>query len=159
MQIQRFEKVQRKRGGFTLLEMLIVLAIILVIAAMVVPNLLGRQKKANIEATKGSIHGLEKTLELYSVDNHGEFPSGNQDEVFASLMQPNEVGGEKTEPYLTKLPVDAWGELMYYEYPNTKAPDSTRPAIWSAGPNHQNEDGSGDDINNWDDTGLGVIRP
>ena len=62
----------QRRSGFTLLEMLIVLAIILVIAAMVVPNLLGRQKKANIEATKASIAGLENALKMFSVDNQGE---------------------------------------------------------------------------------------
>lgn len=52
---------RRDRAGFTLLELLIVLAIILVIAAMVVPNLVGQQQKANIMATEATIKSVEKT--------------------------------------------------------------------------------------------------
>jgi len=137
------------RRGFTLLEMLIVLAIILVVAAMVVPNLLGRQKKANISATKVSISGLENSLKMYSVDNYGEFPQGG-DEVLVDLMEPLEdSSGALIEPVLDEVPKDAWGEILHYEYPNSKSANTTKPAIWSSGPNKQNEDGSGDDINNW----------
>ena len=49
-----------------------------------------------------------------------------------------------------KLPKDAWGMPLYYAYPNSKDPNSSVPAIWSSGPNKQNEEGAGDDINNWD---------
>lgn len=145
---------QKARRGFTLLEMLIVLAIILVVAAMVVPNLLGRQKKANIEATKASIAGLEKALKLFSVDNNGEYPLGG-DDILIEMLEPQEdLNGQVLDPLLEKVPVDAWGNVLHYEYPNSKASNTTRPAIWSDGPNRQNEDGAGDDINNWSDTGL-----
>ena len=145
----RSQRQSSLRRGFTLLEMLIVLAIILVVAAMVVPNLLGRQKKANIQATKVSISGLEKTLKLYSVDNAGEYPMGG-DEVLADLMEPVEdASGTLIEPVLDEIPKDAWGEILHYEYPNSKSQNTTKPAIWSSGPNRSNEDGSGDDINNW----------
>ena len=46
-------------------------------------------------------------------------------------------------------PNDAWGEMLYYEFPNTKGGNSDKPAIWSSGANRQNEDGGGDDIANW----------
>lgn len=145
----RSQRPSALRRGFTLLEMLIVLAIILVVAAMVVPNLLGRQKKANIQATKVSISGLEKTLKLYSVDNAGEYPMGG-DEVLVDLMEPVEdASGTLIEPVLDEIPKDAWGEILHYEYPNSKSQNTTKPAIWSSGPNKSNEDGSGDDINNW----------
>lgn len=52
------------RGGFTLMELLIVLAIIGVIAAIAVPSFLGQQKKANVKATQASIHGLESAARL-----------------------------------------------------------------------------------------------
>lgn len=142
----------QRRSGFTLLEMLIVLAIILVIAAMVVPNLLGRQKKANIEATKASIAGLENALKMYSVDNQGEYPPGG-DDIMLTLIEPDEDPrtGRLTEALLDRLPLDAWGELLHYEYPNSKAQNMTKPAIWSSGPNKTDDNGSGDDINNWDE--------
>lgn len=150
MQIQT--RKNKRRSGFTLLEMLIVLAIILVIAAMVVPNLLGRQKKANIEATKASIAGLENALKLYSVDHQGEYPPGG-DDIMLTLVEPEEDPrtGRLTEALLERMPVDAWGELMHYEYPNSKAQNMIKPAIWSSGPNKTDDNGSGDDINNWDE--------
>jgi general secretion pathway protein G len=144
---------QRRRRGFTLIEVLLVLAILGVIAAFVVPSLLGRQQTAYVQATRTSVHGLEQALKMYAIDHDGEFPPGSQD-ALAVLMEPMDKQGKAMQPYLEKLPTDAWGEMLYYEYPNTKAPKATKPAIWSAGLNHQNEDGGGDDINNWSDSGL-----
>ena len=143
---------RKRRAGFTLLEVLLVLAILGVIAAMVVPQLLGQQKKAMIEATKSSIHGLESALKLYAIAHDGEYPQGSQD-ALALLMETVDEEGRAVEPLLDKLPQDAWGELFYYQYPNDKA-NTTKPAIWSSGPDKQNDDGnssSSDDINNWDD--------
>jgi general secretion pathway protein G len=142
-----------KRHGFTLLEVLLVLAILGVIAAMVVPQLLGRQKKAMIDATSASINGLEQALKLYAVDHGGEYPQGGQD-ALTVLLQPVDANGKAMEQYLEKLPTDAWDQVLYYEYPNTKVPNTTKPAIWSSGPDKKNDDGGGDDINNWAELGL-----
>ena len=138
------------RRGLTLIEIMLVLAILGVIAAMVVPQLTGRQKEANIKATRTSIKGLEDALKLFAIGNQGEFPSGGRDEAFARLLNPGtDSDGKAVTPYLKKMPADAWNQPLNYEYPNSKMPNSTDPAIWSSGPNKQNEDGSGDDINNW----------
>ncbi len=142
-----------RRGGFTLLEVLLVLAILGVIAAMVVPQLLGRQQKAMVDTTRSSISGLEQALKIYAVDHDGEFPQGNQS-ALPTLLQPLDKNGQPMPPYLEKAPTDAWGQLLYYEWPNTRAPQAGKPAIWSSGPNKQSEDGSGDDVNNWADLGL-----
>ncbi|QDT63625.1 type II secretion system protein [Calycomorphotria hydatis] len=139
---------RRRKGGFTLLEVLLVLAILGVIAAMVVPQLLGRQKKALVDATKNSITGLEQSLKLYAIDHDGEYPQGGQD-ALTLLIEPVDDDGKAIEPYLEKVPTDGWDSPLYYEYPNTKAANSTKPAIWSAGPNKRSEDGGGDDVNNW----------
>ncbi|MCA8995944.1 MAG: type II secretion system protein GspG [Planctomycetaceae bacterium] len=137
---------QHDRGGFTLLEILIVLAIIGVIAAMAVPRLLGQQRSANVKISKQAIHSLEQNLDIYATGNNGEYPQGGQ-EALAVLL---EMGADGSEPLYDKVPADAWNEALFYEYPSTKT-TSNRPAIWSAGQNRQNENGSGDDINNWDD--------
>lgn len=143
-----------RRGGFTLLEVLLVLAILGVIAAMVVPNLLGRQRKAMVDQTKSSIHGLETALQSYAIDHDGEMPSGGQEEMVQALLtQPKDRDGNPIEvPYLDKIPTDAWNQPLNYRYPGTKQTVKTKPDVWSNGPNKQNEDGSGDDINNWTET-------
>lgn len=141
-------QTKQQRRGFTLLEMLIVLGIILVIAAMVVPNLLGSQKKANIKATRASIHNLEQAFKLYAAENNGEYPQGGAEQL-ELLMEPVSTDGQAADPFIESIPLDAWGQVFHYEYPNNKA-KSTKPAIWSSGPNQQDENGSGDDVNNWD---------
>ena len=137
------------RAAFTLLELLIVLAILAALAAMVVPNLLGSQRKANIKTTEASISGLENALKLYAVDNGGTYPAGG-DDVLERLMAVEDEDGEAVDPVLESIPNDAWERPLHYEFPNKKA-DSTKPAIWSDGPNLTNEQGDGDDVTNWED--------
>ena len=64
------------RSGFTLMEILIVLAILAVIIGLVLPNLIGSQRQANIKAAKLAVKSVETALETYAVDHDGEFPSG-----------------------------------------------------------------------------------
>ena len=141
--------VRLRRGGFSLLELLIVLAIIGLIAAMVVPNLIGRQQKANIDITRMAIKSLEDALNLYAADHFGEYPQGNQDVAVSELLLPKDRSGKPMSPYIPEQPTDAWGQALFYQFPNDKAPNAVKPAIWSAGPDRKNDNGSNDDINNW----------
>jgi general secretion pathway protein G len=153
MYVNRPVRRAKRRSGFTLLELLIVLAIIGVLAAMVVPQLLGRQKEANVKITRTSIKGLEDALKLYAVDHDAAFPEGGQ-EALNLLLNPTDKYGKPMSAYLERAPLDAWGQALFYEFPNTKAATSAaveRPAIWSSGPNRKNDNGTGDDVNNWDE--------
>lgn len=152
MQRTRTRNLRTRRSGFTLVEVLLVLVIVGVIMAMVVPNLIGKQGEANVKATRASIGGFENALKLYAVSNNGEFPSASTEEVINMMVNPGQdASGRTISPYLEKIPKDAWGQPLMYEYPNTKIANATKPAIWSIGLNHQNEDGGGDDINNWEE--------
>lgn len=140
----------RERRGFTLMEVLIVLAILGVLAAMVVPRLIGTQSVAMEQATSVSIEGIESALKLYAVAHMGRYPEGGQ-EVLEDLTLPwtDEMTGRERPPYLDTIPLDAWQQPFFYEYPTGKLPNNNKPAIWSAGDDGKNDEGGGDDINNW----------
>lgn len=140
---------QKQRGGFTLLELLIVLAIIVVIAAMVVPNLIGQRDIAQVRTTQSAIANVQNALKMYNA-NRGAYPSGGS-EMLNTLTQASEFQGRQQAPYLESPPVDAWNNPLNYEWPNTKGDQNNqfKPAIWSNGPDGRNDDGGGDDINNW----------
>ena len=146
----RFRSVPaRRRSGFTLVEVLLVLAILGVIAALVVPNLLGRQEGANVNATKGAITTFESAITSYAIDHNGQPPQGSAEAANAALMNPESPDGRTLQPYTDETFKDAWGQPLFYSFPGSHQTISTKPDIWSAGPNGSNEDGGGDDINNW----------
>lgn len=129
-----------RRGGFTLIEVLLVLAILGVIAAMVVPNLLGRQQEANKKATMQSINSVENAAKMYATEHAGEYPP-----TLNELLLQENVNGVAKPAYLEKPPEDAWGTPLVYEY----TPGDIKPTITSYGPNKQQ--GGGDDLTNRDD--------
>jgi general secretion pathway protein G len=137
-------KSKNDRSAFTLMELLLVLAILGVIMAMVVPELLGRQKYANIDATQISLRGAEQALKMYAVDHLGNMPSTA--EGFSVLVQAKGNQDKRWRgPYLERMPADAWGTELKYEFPGRKNP--TGFDISSAGPDKVF--GTGDDIGNW----------
>ena len=153
-QIASHNRVHRFRAGFTLLELLIVLAIILVIAAMVVPNLVGTQQDANVKVTFATIKQVEGVTKNYAVDHDGSFFVGSGQDVWNAFVSPEPYKGRNIRPYYdqTSIPTDAWGNVLSYEWDgsgHSKSSNALKPAIWSFGPNGQDDGGSGDDINNW----------
>ena len=65
-------------------------------------------------------------------------------------MNPGaDLDGKPISPYLKAAPKDAWDQTLYYEFPNTKTPNATGPAIWSSGPDKKSDDGGNDDVANW----------
>ncbi|HQX53466.1 MAG TPA: type II secretion system protein GspG [Planctomycetaceae bacterium] len=142
------------RAGFTLLELLIVLAIILLIAAMVVPNLIGNQQTANEKITKATIDRLAGTVGAYAVDHDGTYFKGGTSDAWAALVNPGTYKGRKLRPYMEEQPLDAWGNVLQYEWNgdgHSKKQGALKPAIWSTGPDGQGDgtNANGIPLNNW----------
>lgn len=109
-----------KERGFTLLEILVVVVIIGVLAAILVPNFVGRGDQARVTATKTSMRNIANTLEIYRLDNF-HYPSSEQG-LQALIERPTgfpEPRGWGPEPYLKSLPLDPWGNEFTYQQEGT----------------------------------------
>ena len=132
------------RRGFTLIELLLVLMILGVLAAIVVPKMVGRGKDAQIAATVTQISAFKTALNTFEVDN-GYFPKG-QNGLQDLIQQPRDAQNWHG-PYLDTdaVPKDPWGKDYVYTCPGKHNPTSFD--IMSAGPDGQA--GTDDDITNW----------
>jgi general secretion pathway protein G len=109
----------RRQRGFTLIELMVVLAIIGVLAALIVPNVLGRADDARITAARTDVGNLMQALKLYKLDNQ-RFPTGAQGLGALTLKPTTEPVPGNWKPYLDKLPNDPWGRPYQYMNPGIK---------------------------------------
>lgn len=129
---------RRGRGGFTLVEMLLVLVILATLAAIVYPKVMGRSEQARVTAAQTQIANFKTALDAYEVDN-GKYPQGRNG-LNDLLVQPRDAVSWHG-PYLESIPKDPWGGDYVYECPGKHNPSSYD--ISSPGPGGQNP------IGNW----------
>ena len=105
--------------GFTLIELMVVLLIIGVLAALIVPNVLDRADDARVTAAKTDVSNLVQALKLYKLDNQ-RYPSAEQG-LQALLTKPTvDPMPVNWKPYLDQLPKDPWGRPYQYLSPGIK---------------------------------------
>jgi general secretion pathway protein G len=108
-----------KQVGFTLIELMVVLVIIGVLAALIVPNVLDRADDARVTAARTDISNLSQALKLYKLDNQ-RYPSSEQG-LQALLVKPTSGPiPSNWKPYVEKLPNDPWGRAYLYINPGLK---------------------------------------
>jgi len=127
------------RRAFTLVEMLLVVTIIGILAALVIPKIVGRSEQARQTAARSDISAVKTALDMFEVDN-GYYPKNLQD-----LFQPPRDAKNWHGPYLDKVPQDPWGNNYLYYYPGKHNPASYD--LISIGPDAK--EGTDDDIGNW----------
>lgn len=105
----------KRQSGFTLIEIMVVLAILGFLVAMVAPNILGRTGEAQVKIAKAQIKEISNALDLYKLDNYF-YPSTSQG-LNALVEKPSgspEPKNWKAGGYMKKLPQDPWGNDYIY---------------------------------------------
>ncbi|MRT05932.1 type II secretion system major pseudopilin GspG [Ewingella americana] len=139
----QINKMRKREGGFTLLEMMVVVMIIGLLAAMVVPNLMSNKGKADQKKTVADIVALESALDMFNLD-HDRYPAEN--EGLRVLVS----GGEKlASGYIKRLPKDPWGHDYLYRNPGVNGVID----IYTLGQDEkEGGEGVAADIGNWNVT-------
>lgn len=117
--------------GFTLIEVMVVVVILAILAAIVVPKILKRPEQARIVAAQQDIRNIQSAMDLYKLDN-GFYPTTDQG-VEALVKKPSTQPIPEnwtTGGYLQKLPMDPWQHPYHYLHPGKHGSVD----IWSDGP-------------------------
>ncbi len=145
-------KRKRRNRGFTLIEMLIVMVILGLLAALVAPRMFGKVGKSKQKAAKAQIALFETALDAYRLDT-GRYPTTDQG-LQALRVKPS--GVEKWDgPYLPKdIPLDPWGHRYVYRSPGAHG-DYDILSLGADGA--EGGEGEDEDVASWKD--LGVETP
>lgn len=137
------------QGGFTLIEIMVVVVILSILAAIVVPKIMDRPDQARIVKVEQDIRVIESALKLYKLDNYF-YPSTDQG-LDAMVRRPEddpEPKNWKEGGYIDRLPSDPWGGEYFYLNPGVHGPID----IFSMGADGQpGGEGINADIGNWRD--------
>ena len=136
----RHEHVQR---GFTLIELMVVVVILSILAAVVIPKVMDRPEQARISAAKTNIRAITSALDLYKLDNY-HYPTTDQGLEALAERPERDPQPPNWNRYMNKIPVDPWGNRFYYLQPGKRGDID----VFSSGPNGRQ--GDKDDIGSWD---------
>lgn len=131
----------RSAAGFTLIEVMVVVVILGILAALIVPKIMSRPEQARVVKAKQDILAIQSALDLYKLDN-GSYPTTDQglQALVTKPTVPPIPRNWKSDGYLQELPVDPWSEA--YQYIN----DSDKVKIFSYGTKGKDGDSQ---IGNW----------
>jgi len=141
-----FSAVRRTlRGGFTLIELMIVVVILGLLATIIMPRILDRPEQARRMKAKVDIRNIESALALFKTDT-GRFPTTS--EGLEALVSDPGVKGYNRDGYLDKVPSDPWGNRYIYICPGVVGKDYDLESYGKDGEDGGTEDNA--DIESWD---------
>ena len=148
--MQRNRQNQRqKRGGFTLLEVMIVLFILVTIGALMIFNVQAARERAHLQTAKAYVLTLRNAVDQYDA-TVGYPPTAEQGGLAALITCPANLTEAKWGgPYIhDTVFLDPWRNEYQYASPPSRSSKSRNFEIWSFGPDR--EDGTEDDVNSWE---------
>lgn len=110
--------VRHRNRGFTLIEVMVVVVILGILAAFIVPKIIGRPDEAKVAKVKSDVQALQTALDLYRLDN-GRYPTTEQG-LRALIEKPTSdpiPSGWRSGGYIQKLNDDPWGRAYLYTNP------------------------------------------
>ena len=107
-----------RQRGFTLIEIMVVVVIIGLLAALVAPALIGNIDRAQVNRARADIRSIETALNLYRLDNF-RYPSTDQG-LDALVSNPGDAAAPNWKAYLRSLPSDPWNQPYQYVYPGQR---------------------------------------
>jgi len=149
MRAHRNEHLRRRAtAGFTLLEIMVVIVILGLLAAIVVPKLIGRTEEAKQTQTRIQIKNIEQALQLFKLDN-GFYPATEQG--IEALIRIPDIGrvpkNYRKGGYLDRVPTDPWGNAYVYVSPGADRDYEILSYGADGVPGGESEDA---DIRSWD---------
>lgn len=111
-------RVEQSDAGLTLIEMIVVLAIIALVAALIVPSVIGRPDQARVTVARADLKSIGAALKMYRLDTGG-YPTSEQG-LAALVSKPTSgpaAANYATDAYLTQMPSDPWGHPYLYRSP------------------------------------------
>lgn len=133
--------------GFTLIEVMVVVVILGILAAIIVPKVMDRPDAARVTKAKSDLRAIESALSLYKLDNY-RYPTSDQG-LQALVEKPvgtPEAPNWKAGGYLDRMPIDPWGKPYQYLQPGQHGVID----VFSLGADGRpGGDGYDSDIGNW----------
>jgi general secretion pathway protein G len=136
----------KRQSGFTLIEVMVVVVILGILAAVIVPKVIDKPDEARLVKVKADIQEIQSTLEVYKLDNY-VYPTTDQG-LQALVQKPSsDPSPPHWKQYLDQLPMDPWGHPYQYLNPGSHGMSVD---IWSNGADGQpGGDGVNADVGNW----------
>lgn len=141
---RQYRQGYRHQGGFTLIEIMVVVVVIALLGAMLGPTLFNKVQQAEETRVAQDIRAIESALKFYRLDNY-RYPT--QAQGLDALMEAPTDASNWNGPYLEDVPQDPWGEPYEYRNPGQRGKEVDVFTLGADGA--EGGEGSNQDLGNW----------